>query len=122
MSAMYTSSYSTCDTNDFIAQARVQEFVRGGGPKSESLFFLLFNFSGGGGAAQKIDEIMIFSTKKVAKYFFFCFSISRGGGGAGPLGPPGHAPVASLLHVKIDILDYTNINYSCHCTFMTHNT
>ena len=32
-----------------ISQARVQEFVRGGGgAKSESLFFLLFNFSGGG--------------------------------------------------------------------------
>ena len=45
-------------------QARVQEFVRGGGPKSESLFFfLLFNFPGGG-PAQKIAEKMIFSTKK----------------------------------------------------------
>ena len=39
----------------YSIQARVQEFVRGGGPKSESLFFfffffffLLFNFSGGG--------------------------------------------------------------------------
>ena len=53
------------------SQARVQEFVRGGGPKSESLFFfffLLFNFSGGGGSAQKIDEEIIFSTKKLAKY------------------------------------------------------
>ena len=43
-----------------------------GGPKSESLFFffffLLFNFSWGGGPAQKIAEKMIFSTKKVAKY------------------------------------------------------
>ena len=38
-------------------------------PKSESLFFffLLSNFLGGG-AAQKIAEKMIFSTKKVAKY------------------------------------------------------
>ena len=54
--------------SDIDIQARVQEFVRGGGPKSESLFFfLLFNFSGGG-AAQKIAEKMIFSTKKVAKY------------------------------------------------------
>ena len=50
-----------------MKQARVQEFVRGGGPKSESFFFL-FNFSGGGGPAQKIAEKMIFSTKKVAKY------------------------------------------------------
>ena len=40
---------------------------RGGGAKSESLFFLLFNFSGGG-AAEKIAEKMIFFTKKVAKY------------------------------------------------------
>ena len=31
-------------------QARVQEFVRGGGPKSERLFFFFFNFSGGGQA------------------------------------------------------------------------
>ena len=52
------------------AQARVQEFVRGGGPKSEAFFFffLLFNFSGGGGPAQKLAEKMTFSTKKVAKY------------------------------------------------------
>ena len=42
---------------------------KGGGPKSESLFFLAFQFfRGGGGPAQKIDEKMIFSTKKVAKY------------------------------------------------------
>ena len=51
-------------------QARLQEFVRGGGgPKSESLFiyFIFFkNFQGG--AAQKIAEKMIFSTEKVAKY------------------------------------------------------
>ena len=45
-------------------QARVQEFVRGG----QNLKAFFFNFSGGGGAAQKIDEKMIFSTKKVAKY------------------------------------------------------
>ena len=38
-----------------------------GGPKSESFFFLLFNFSGGG-PAPKIAEKLIFSTKKVAKY------------------------------------------------------
>ena len=44
-------------------QARVQEFVRGGGPKSESLFFFR-----GGGPAQTLAEKMIFSTKKVAKY------------------------------------------------------
>ena len=37
-------------------QARVQEFVRGGGPKSESLFFLLSNFPGG--PAQKIAQKM----------------------------------------------------------------
>ena len=41
---------------------------RGGGPKSESVFFLLLNFSGGGGPAQKIAEKMTFSTKKVAKF------------------------------------------------------
>ena len=51
----------------FTIQARVQEFVRGGGPKSESLFsgFSIFE---GGGPAQKIAEKMTFSTKKVAKY------------------------------------------------------
>ena len=32
---------------------------KGGGPKSENFFFWLFNFSGGGGAAQKIAEKMI---------------------------------------------------------------
>ena len=51
-----------------INQARVQEFVRGGGAKSEKSFFLAFQFFGGGGAAQKIAEKMIFSTKKVTKY------------------------------------------------------
>ena len=51
-------------------QARVQEFVRGGGPKS---FFLLFNFSGGGGPAQKTAEKMIFSTKKVTFFWLFNF-------------------------------------------------
>ena len=40
---------------------------RGGGPKSESLFFC-FSIFKGGGAAQKIAGKMIFSTKKVAKY------------------------------------------------------
>ena len=43
----------------------VIEFVRGG----EANFILLFNFLAGGGAAQKIAEKMIFSTKKVAKYW-----------------------------------------------------
>ena len=42
---------------------------KGGGPKSESLFFIFcFSIFQGGGAAQKIAEKMIFSTKKVAKY------------------------------------------------------
>ena len=49
-------------------QARVQEFVRGGGPKPETVFFLLFNFSGGGGPSSEIAEKIIFSTKKVGKY------------------------------------------------------
>ena len=50
-------------------QARVQEFVWGGGPKSESLFFFFaFQFFRGGGPAENIAEKMIFSTKKVAKY------------------------------------------------------
>ena len=54
-----------------ITQARVQEFVRGGGPKSKSLFFFIFFFAFQflrGGPAQKIAEKIIFSTKKVAKY------------------------------------------------------
>ena len=48
-------------------QWRVQEFVRGGGRKSERIFFLLFNFSREG-SAQKIADKIIFPTKKVAKY------------------------------------------------------
>ena len=39
-------------------QARVQEFVRGGGRNLKAFFF------SGGEAAQKITEKMIFSTKK----------------------------------------------------------
>ena len=50
----------------------MQEFVRGGGPKSESLFFFFFFFFAfqffRGGPAQKISEKIIFSTKKVTKY------------------------------------------------------
>ena len=53
-------------------QARVQEFVRGGGgggPKSESLFFCFSIFQGKiAQKAQKIAEKKIFSTKTVAKY------------------------------------------------------
>ena len=48
-------------------QARVQEFVRWDGPKSESLFIFCFSIFQGGGPAQKIAEKMIFFTKKVAK-------------------------------------------------------
>ena len=50
-----------------MGQARVQEFVKGGGPKSESLFFCFLIFQGGG-PAQKIAEKMIFLIKKVAKH------------------------------------------------------
>ena len=50
-------------------QARVQEFVRGGGggQNLKAFIFLLLNYSGGG-AAQKMGEKMIFPTKKVSKY------------------------------------------------------
>ena len=48
-------------------QWRVQEFVRGGGRKSERIFFLLFNFSREG-SAQKIADKITFPTEKVAKY------------------------------------------------------
>ena len=45
-------------------QARVQEFVREGAQNLKALlFFLFFNFSGGG-AAQIVAEKMIFSPKK----------------------------------------------------------
>ena len=48
-------------------QASVQELVRGGGAQNLKAFFFCFLiFQGGGGPAQKIDEKMIFSTKKVA--------------------------------------------------------
>ena len=53
-------------------QARVQEFVRGGGAQNLKAFFLFFFFAcqffRGGGPTQKIDEKIIFSSKKVAKY------------------------------------------------------
>ena len=50
-------------------QAHVQEFARGGGPKSESLFFFFcFSLFQGGGPAQKLAEKNTFSTKKGAKY------------------------------------------------------
>ena len=52
----------------FTIQARVQEFVRGGGVQNLKAFFLAFQFLRGGGPAQKIAEKMTFSTKKVAKY------------------------------------------------------
>ena len=53
-----------------LISRRVSKNSEGGGdPKSSPPFFLAFQFSGGGGGlAQKIDEKMIFSTKKVAKY------------------------------------------------------
>ena len=50
-----------------INQARVQEFVRGGGAQNLKVFFC-FSIFFGGGAAQKIAEKIIFSAKKVAKY------------------------------------------------------
>ena len=48
-------------------QARVQEFVRGGGgAQNLKVFFFCFAFQyfRGGGPAQKIDEKIIFWTKK----------------------------------------------------------
>ena len=71
---------------------------------------MLFNFSGGG-AAQKIAEKILFSTKKVAKYrynrlkfvlmtfFFFAFQFLGGGGGR-PLGSPPwtRACITYLVH------------------------
>ena len=47
-----------------VEQARVQEFARGGAQNLKAFFFLLFNFSGGGGPAQKLAEKMTFLTKK----------------------------------------------------------
>ena len=62
------SSQSVRLINNIVTnQARVQEFVRGGAQNLKPLFFLLFNFPGGGGPAQKIAEKMIFSTKKSSK-------------------------------------------------------
>ena len=69
----------------------------GGGQNLKALFFFAFQFFRGGGAAQKIAEKVIFSTKKVAKYrwnnlkfalmtFFFAFPIL--GGGAQAPWPP----------------------------------
>ena len=56
---LYISVLSNC----MVIQARVQEFVRGGGN-----FFFAFQFFRGGGPAQNIADKMILSTKKVAKY------------------------------------------------------
>ena len=50
----------------YTTQARVQEFVRGGGGQNQKAFFFFQIFRGG--PAQKIAENMIFSTKKVAKH------------------------------------------------------
>ena len=64
--------YFTISLKICYAQARVQEFARGGGgPKSETFFFfffLAFQFFRGGRPAQKLAEKMKFLTKKVAKY------------------------------------------------------
>ena len=62
---------------------------KGGGGENLKGFFFAFQFFKGC-QAQKIAEIIIFPTEKVAKYrrnslkfalmtLFFCFSISRGG-------------------------------------------
>ena len=64
----YSSSVHLYMAFYMYVQARVQEFVRGGGGQDLKAFFFAFQFFRGGGAAQKIDEKMIFSTKKVAKY------------------------------------------------------
>ena len=57
---MYITLQYNIATCMYIAtQARVLEFVRGGGQKLKAFFFfffLLFNFSGGGGPAQKIAQ------------------------------------------------------------------
>ena len=115
-------------TDKDTCQARVQEFVRGGGAKSESLFFC-FSIFRGGGAAQKIAEKMIFSTKNVAKYrgnsltfalmtfflfFCFCFSISRGGG-AGPLAPPWtRACMLILFNLTAKLLRIIDVQFEIH--------
>ena len=63
--------FTACDArpgrikNPAQTQARVQEFVRGGGGQNLKAFFLLSIFQGGGG---EIGEKIIFATKKVAKY------------------------------------------------------
>ena len=51
-----------------LIQARVQEFARGGAQNLKAFFFFAFQFFRGGAPAQTLDEKMIFSTKKVAKY------------------------------------------------------
>ena len=47
-----------------ILQARVQQFVRGGGAQNLKAFFFAFQYFRGAGPAQKIGEKMIFPTKK----------------------------------------------------------
>ena len=50
--------HKTTDTDSIPPQTRVQEFVRGGGPKCERLFFyfLHFNFSKGGPSSENSRE------------------------------------------------------------------
>ena len=97
--------------NSIQWQARVQEFVRGvrGAQNLKGFFFIYFISMYSWVPAQKIDEKMIFSTKKVAKYrwnslkfalmtFFLAFQFL--GGGAGPLPPLGHAPEWTLSNFK----------------------
>ena len=59
------SDFNACNSDTL--QARVQEFVRGGGAQNLS-FFLAFQFFRGGGPSSEIGEKIIFSTKKVAKF------------------------------------------------------
>ena len=42
----------SCIEFDYLVQARVQEFVRGGGPKSESLFFCFSIYQGRGPSSE----------------------------------------------------------------------
>ena len=67
--AMYVNDSTSRSIHYYIIMHQwcVQEFIRGGGRKSERLFFLLSNISRGG-PAQKIADKIIFPTKKVAKY------------------------------------------------------
>ena len=56
MNYRYIKALGLSNDNISLAQARVQEFARGGAQSMKAFFFLLFNFSGGGPSSETSRE------------------------------------------------------------------